>query len=289
MMFEAKYNLFGASVDDVLGYLPGAGFSDVATVRRRIQQGSTSTTIIVDSTAGLQAGDYVHAPISEHGEAREIEQIVSATSFSVTEAFSAAPDAGDFVDNGPECIRRELVRAESFVTSKLPERYRRLIDRVEGEVIVDSAQEGQDSATLGLATAGNVKLYKNFAGILNELGPEDELPDTAWSRDGQNITFDPALVEGDRVLASYDVAIGTVCILRTLLTDLATFRVGRSLVGQFDRVTPEWLLSFRDRGEKRLEEVFSTGRGIGEFDGLKLYEDWERPGHGVRCGVVEKN
>ena len=270
MMFEAKYNLFGASVDDVLGYLPGAGFRDVATVRRQIQQDSTDTTIIVDSTVGLQSGDYVHAPISEHDEVREIDEIVSATSFSVTQAFSEAPDAGDTVDNGPECIRRELVRAE-------------------GEVIVDSAEEAQDSAALGLATASNVKLYKNFAGMLNELGPEDELADTAWSLDGQDVTFDPALVEGDRVLASYDVTIATICILRTLLTDLATFRVGRSLIAQFDRVTPEWLLSFRDRGEKTLEEIFSTGRGIGELDALRLYEDWERPGRGIRCGVVEKN
>jgi len=289
MMFEAKYNLFGASVDDVLGYLPGAGFRDVATVRRQIQQDSTDTTIIVDSTVGLQSGDYVHAPISEHDEVREIDEIVSATSFSVTQAFSEAPDAGDTVDNGPECIRRELVRAESFVTSKLPERCRKLVDRVEGEVIVDSAEEAQDSAALGLATASNVKLYKNFAGMLNELGPEDELADTAWSLDGQDVTFDPALVEGDRVLASYDVTIATICILRTLLTDLATFRVGRSLIAQFDRVTPEWLLSFRDRGEKTLEEIFSTGRGIGELDALRLYEDWERPGRGIRCGVVEKN
>jgi len=288
-MFEAKYNLFGASADDVLGYLPGVAFADVATVRRELQEGSTAGTIVVDSTVGLQAGDHVHAPIGDHDETRVIDEIVSGTSFSVTAEFSQAPDAGETVDNGPERTRRELVRAESFVVSKLPERYRKLISRVEGEVIVASAQEGQESAELGLATASNVKLYKNFTGMLDELGPLYELDDSEWSREGQSITFDPALVEGDRVLASYDVTVGAVRILQTLLVDLATFRIGRGLVGQFDRVTPEWLLSFRDRGEKILEEIFSAGRGVDELDTLKLYEDWERPGAGIRCGVVEKN
>ena len=288
MVFEAKYNLFGAAVEDVLAYLPGAGFGDVAAVSREVQAGSTTTTVVVDSSVGFQAGDRVHVLISGHSEVRVIDAVLSGTSFSVTQAFSSAPGVGSIVDNGPECVWRELVRAESFVISKLPERYRRMIGRVEGEIVVDSAEEGQNSAEMGLAAASNVKLYKNFAGMLNELSPADEMGDSLWSVDGQSITFDPALVEADRVLASYDVTMGTVCILQTLVVDLATFRIGRGLVGQFDRATPEWLMSFRDRGEKTLEEIFSTGRGVAELDSPKLYEDWERPNRGIRCGVVEK-
>lgn len=287
-MFEAKYDVFGASTDDVLANLPRAGYGDVATIRREVQDGSTQTTIVVDSTVGLLAGDRVHAPIADHGEVREIDQITSGTTFSVTEAFSAVPEAGTLVDDGPECIRRELVRAESFVVSKLPERYRKLLGRVDGEIIVRRAEGGQDSALLGLATASSVKLYKNFTGILNELGPENELPAGLWTREGQTITFDPALIEGDRVMASYDVAVGAIGILQTLVVDLATFRVGRRLVGQFEQVTPEWLLSFRDRGEETIEEIFSSARGVSELDELDLYEDWERGGRGVRSGVVDK-
>ena len=289
MIFQSKYDLFGASVSDVLAYLPSAGWADVATVRRTIAQGSTTTTLVVDSSVGFEAGGLVHVPVAGHEEVRMTGQILSATSFSLTQALSAAPAVGDVVDDGPEVVWRELVRAESFVLSKLPERYRRLIDRVDGELIVRSAEQGQQTAQLALPPAGTVKLCKNYSGLLEDLAPDDELDPAAWSCEDQTITFAPTLEQGDRVLASYDAAPATICILQTLLVDLATWRLGRKLFGQLSSVTPEWLLSFHDRGEKVLDEIFTTGRGIAELDAIVLFEDWQRPTHGIAWGVVERS
>jgi len=287
MVYVARYGLFGAAVDDVMGYLLGAGFGDVATVRRTVGEGSTGSLVVVDSTVGLCGGDRVHAVVGGHDETGVIDEVVSATSFSVTPGFSDGPAAGSLVDNGPEFVWRELVRAESFVVSKLPERYRGLIDRVVGEVVVGCAEEGQSTAVLGLTPAGTVRLYRNVEGLVEDLGPDDEMAG-GWSLEGRTITFSPGLTRGERVLASYEVTELELPVLGTLLMDLATYRVGRKLVGMFERATPEWLVSFRDRGEGTLEEIFSRGRGIPELDGLRLWEDWERPGGGVRCGVVER-
>jgi len=284
-----QFSLFGASSSDLLASLPAAGYGDVASVRRTAAQGSTAETIVVDSTVGLEPGDLIHVRIAEHDETREIETIDSATEFTVAEAFSAAPATGELVDNGPQVIQRELVRAESLVISKLPERYRRLVERVDGELIVRNAEPGQASASLGLPPAATVKLYRNFAGMLEDLPLAGELDASAWSLDEQAVTFDPPLAEGDRILASYDVAIGPVTILQTVLLDLATYRVGRMLFGQLDAVTPEWLNSFRDRAEQVIDEIASSGRGIAELDSLSLYEDWQRPNRGIISGVVERS
>jgi len=284
-----RFSLFGASHADVLSFLPAAGYGDVASVRRTVAQGSTAETIVVDSTVGLDAGDLIHVRIAEHDETREIETIDSATELTVAEAFSAAPAAGELLDNGPQIVHRELIRAESLVISKLPERYRRIIERVEGELIVRTAEPGQTAASLGLPPAGSVTLYRNFTGMLEDLPLADELDPSAWSLDEQAVTFDPPLTEGDRILASYDVAIGPVTILQTVLLDLAAFRVGRMLFGQLDAATPEWLDSFRDRAEQTLDQIASTGRGIPELDSLSLYEDWQRPNRGIVAGVVERS
>jgi len=289
MLLKALHGLFGASVDDVLEYLPGAGYADVATVRRAVAAGSTTTLLNVDSTAGLVAGSWVHVPLAGGGEVREIDEVVSDTSFSLVEALPVEPASGLYVDNGPECIRRELVRAESFVVSKLPERYRRMLNRVTGELIVSRAQEGQTTAALALAPGVDVQLYKNFTGMLEELSRYPQMPADSWSLEEQAVTFAASLAAGDMVLACYDVGDPHLQILQTLLVDLATYRVGRRLVGQFAQATPEWLVSFRDRGESTLEEIFSTGRGVAELDAVRLYEDWERPNRGLRFGVVERS
>jgi len=287
-MFEARYGLFGAAPGDVLGNVPHAGYGDVATVVREVQGGSTELVVVLDSSAGLAAGDWVHVAFAGYDEVRVVQEVTSATSVTVTEGFTSVPPAGSVLDNGPECVRRELVRAEGFVVSKLPERYRRLLRRVDGEVIVRYADAGQGSALLGLPPSGEVRLYLNFEGMLSELRGADEMDAATWSRDGQTITFDPVLAEGDRVLASYDVSIGEVRVLQTLVVDLATFRVGRRLVGVSERVTPEWLETFRERGERTVEEIFSSGCGVAELDDLVLWEDWERSGGGVRCGVIDR-
>ena len=286
MVFEGRYNLFGATVDDVAAYLPGASLADAATVRRTVMGGSEAGVLVVDSTEGFAAGDRVHAVVGGHDEVRRVDEVAEGGVLVMEVGFSGVPAVGGLVDNGPELIWRELVRAESFVVSKLPERYRRLLERVEGEIVVRCATAGQREAVLGLGVARNVRLYRNFEGMLEDLGRGAEMGGGSWSVEGQAVSFDPGLCEGDRVLASYDVSVERLCILQTLVVDLATYRVGRRLLGQFSKVSPEWLLSFRERGEEVLEEIFSSGRGVAELDGLVLYEDWERRGGGLRCGRV---
>jgi len=286
-MFEARYGLFGAVPDDVLACLPHAGYADVATVLREAQGGCSAGELVVDSTAGLGQGDWLHVAFPGHDEVRVVDEVVSSSVVTVTEDFSAVPPAGCVVDNGPEFVRRELVRAEGFVVSKLPDRYRGLLRRVEGEVIVRRASDGQDAAVLGLTPSGGVRLYLNFEGMLSELEPGDELDEARWSVDGRTLSFEPGLREGDRVLASYDVGVCSGGILQSLVVDLAVFRVGRRLVGVSDRVTAEWLMLFRDRGERVVEQIFSSGCGVPELDDLVLWEDWVRSRGGIRSGVVE--
>jgi len=73
----------------------GYEFSDIGG-NKTVGIGSTQTNIVVDDTTGIASGEYV--VIRE--EQRVVDQIIDATHFTVTVAFSFSPDSGDIVRAG---------------------------------------------------------------------------------------------------------------------------------------------------------------------------------------------
>lgn len=99
---------------------------------------------------------------------------------------------------------------EDRVLGLIPEKYRSLMRRVEGEVLIESATEGQASAVLGLSpvTAGTLHLYVNFGSVRSwfERRAEDRLDADLFSLNATTgeVTFTEGLHRGDVVFADYD-------------------------------------------------------------------------------------
>jgi len=96
-----------------------------------------------------------------------------------------------------------LCDAESRVESILPDRYRKLLTRVEGEVLVFCACEGQLSEGVSLPAASNMVLFANLSGLYADRRVADEMDSSAWTLDehGEIVTFSPGLAWGTRIVA----------------------------------------------------------------------------------------
>ncbi|NQT86939.1 hypothetical protein HQ560_09255, partial [bacterium] len=169
---------FGATVADVVRRLPGALASDFAHRTVPVRPGSSASMLLLDSTEGLAAGDLVHVntgAFPAEGETREIASITSEIQLNLSTALSTAPVSGDAINDGPTVIQAALVGASALVEASLSERYRRLLSRVEGEVIVGEAESGQTTATLGLAEASTLVLYEDYAGCYADRSQVDAM------------------------------------------------------------------------------------------------------------------
>lgn len=176
-----------------------------------------------------------------------------------------------------ECLS-VVATQEDRVLSMLPERYRRLMTRVEGEVAVKSAAGGQTSCVAGLTpiVAGSLKVYKNFPrskawvdrAEVDELAAEEFTVDL---NDGE-IVFATALMEGDVIELEYDhEAAAGMAWLKECVVAYAAVEVSR----RFDYFA-------NSDGAGRMEAWESTttgylrdmnrmtGPGIALIDGLKL-------------------
>ena len=93
----------------------------------------------------------------------------------------------------PVMIDAALCDAESHVEAFLPDRYRKLLSRVEGEVLVFCACEGQLSEGVSLPAASNMVLFANLSGLYADRRVADEMDSSAWTLDehGEIVTFSP--------------------------------------------------------------------------------------------------
>jgi len=287
----ASFSFFGASLDDVLRRLPGALAADFAQRVTTVRNGSTASVLQVDSTAGLGAGTQVNVntgAFPPDGETRVIESIDSATQLTLASALSAAPVSGDALNDGPAAVEAALGHAEALIEAQLPDRYRRLLRRVEGEVLVDAATEGQLTAAVGLPAASGLVLYADFAGPYADRSQADAMDPSAYELDeaGEIVTFSPGLAEGTRVLADYETSLADgIAVLADLAAELAAARLARFVLAH----RPEWVESLLREGVERLAALADGRCGVPELDTLRLYEDWERAVRGVRAGSLERN
>jgi hypothetical protein len=201
-----------------------------------------------------------------------------------------------------------LATAEDRVLSHLPERYRPLMTRVEGEVLTASAREGQTVLTTGLKplVAGSLRLYSNFPRTAvwseREFDP-DPAHTTVAQADGTRfplpaaafavvdatgvVTLSTGLRQGDRVWAFYRHTAGsTFRVLRGFALTYAAIEVSRRFnyfktVDGVDRYR-DWNIDadlfFKNKGEDF---------GVSEIDALVLVSESETRGNAAsRLGDI---
>ncbi|MFP4058713.1 MAG: hypothetical protein ACLF0G_17740 [Candidatus Brocadiia bacterium] len=286
----SSYDFFGATPDDVLRRLPGAVAADLARRAVAVRPGSSPDVVQLDTTEGLAAGDLVNVhtgAFPPQGESRAVASVDSPTQLTLAEPFSQAPLSGDVVNDGPSVLRAALAGAEACIEAALPDRYRRLLRRVEGELLVDRATAGQLAAALALRQATGLVLYADYAGPYADRGPDDAMEPSRYALepDGQTVVFSPALAEGTRVLADYehDLADG-VEVLADLAAELAAARLARFVLGH----QPRWVEALAAQAEGRLAALAEGRAGVPELDAVRLVEDWERAAGTIRAGTLRR-
>jgi hypothetical protein len=123
-----------------------------------------------------------------------------------------------------------LKMAEDMVLSRVPNRYRQLMRRVDGEVLVRRARGGETSASTGLAPVSGLELWKNWsAGRWDDREPEEALVsgvDYTIDEATGVVTLTTALERGDRLWAAYDHAAGArFPMLRDVALRIAAGRI----------------------------------------------------------------
>ena len=208
--------------------------------------------------------------------------------------FGATPDdvlrrlAGSGATLTISQVEAAMDDAEARIEATLPDRYRRLLSRVEGEVIVRAATDGQAEAALGLPAASGLVLYADLACPYPDRSTADEMPPSAYTLDeaGATVLFSPPLSRGTRVVADYDTTLANgLRILADMLAAIAAAELAR--VACFGR--PEWVEHLSVNAADRLAALADGSLAVPELDQLVLYDDWERSPRGVRCGQLVRS
>ncbi len=286
----SRYSNFGAGIGDVLRRLPGAMAADFALRFASVGTGSTESVLILDSTVGLAPGDAINVTAQDGeptGETRVIQSVDSPTQLTLEELLFAAPVSGDMVNSGPSTILAALADAEARVEAHLPDRYRRMLTRVEGELIVTGADAGQTDAELALGPASALTLYDNYRGDYADRSPDDAMGTSTYSLDADGVTvhFSPPLAAGARIAADYEHQLADgVGVLADLVAELAAARLARFVLGH----QPDFVQTLLAEADQRLDALADGRTAVPELDAVRLYEDWEhRPG-GIRAGALDR-
>jgi len=195
---------------------------------------------------------------------------------------------GDLAGTSHSAVEAAMTDAETRVEAALPDRYRRLLSRVEGEVAVAEATEGQLSAALALPAASNLVLYADYTGLYADRRGDDAMDDSAYAlgEEGDTVTFSPALGEGTRIVADYDTTLADgVPVLASLVAVLAAATLARRAC--YGR--PEWAESLAAEADARLAALADGRSAVPTFDAIALYEDRQRGARGVSVGSLERS
>ena len=195
---------------------------------------------------------------------------------------------GDLASTSHSVVEAAMTDAETRVEAALPDRRRRLLSRVEGEVIVGAATEGQLSAAVALPVASSLVLYADYTGPYADRSAADAMDDSAYEldEDGEIVAFSPALAEGTRIVADYDTTLADgVRVLAELVAVLAAASLARRAC--YGR--PEWAAALTADADARLAALTDGRTGIPELDAIRLYDDWDRSATGVRVGHLERS
>jgi len=186
-------------------------------------------------------------------------------------------------DFGEAAILAALDDAEARVEAALPDRVRRLLTRVEGEVLAAGAVPPLAQAVLTFGAAGGLVLYDGVTGDYADRSPDQRLAPTAYTlgEDRRTLAFDPPLVPRGTLTADYDAAVaGGPRVLGDLVAELAAARLARYVLGH----QPAWVEALAAEATARLDALADGRTGVPELDAVPLYDDWERAPRGTRCG-----
>jgi hypothetical protein len=209
-----------------------------------------------------------------------------------------------------------IAGADAEIVSAFREDVRRIFRRVEGEVVVDDAMEGQTATTLYFApvSAASVALYHNYWGsralvesnaswvpggrgiggtwynfgasgkrLYRERTRADRMTTSAFSIDPDRgeITFTTPLSAGDTVFADYDHAGMSAC---AELREYALTLIAARITKDSPNVTKEaW--DAADREEVRLQSILDSlalGRRVDFLEQLRLVPEFETSAGGAQ-------
>lgn len=200
--------------------------------------------------------------------------VTDSASFSIG---AAGPPTNDLSD----ALALEIIEAaEAEVESYLRHKYQRLLRRVEGEVAVRFAYEGQTTCQATLVPVTWLRVFKNFprSRAWGDRRPGEALvegTDYSVVLATGVVTFVEALKENDRVWLDYEHAgAGKLLDLRKLALDLAAVEVARRFAyfrsaDGFDRFE-QWQTS----AAGHLRDLTGTnGPGVPLLDKIELVNE----------------
>lgn len=171
-------------------------------------------------------------------------------------------------------VDNTILEWEDTIFSRLPARYKRLLTRVDGEVLTKYATGSETTFTLSLLTASNLKLYVNLACPWDGRCYADEWPTTNYSYVGATGVITPTgtLAQGSTLIAEYDhTGLGGSKLLRRLVQDLVAVEWARRLYsdeGIWERIQGWESQAYTDIGRMFRND---EGRlGIRLFDNIEL-------------------
>lgn len=185
-----------------------------------------------------------------------------------------------------------ILEAESSITGRIRERYRKLLRSCDGEILTKYAPEGTTTLTLGLTPASNVKLYVNYDLVRpwSDRNADDVLeadqytiPDLATGL----ITFTTPLSKGTRVYAEYDHTASSTChVLRRVCINLVAYDYVLSL--PYEPAVKEQYGEWKDQANSdltRLSDFATSPMGLDLFDNLTLVRETRREGTSINMST----
>ena len=180
-----------------------------------------------------------------------------------------------------ELALEKCVSWDDYVCSRAPEVYRRMLTRVEGEVLTDYALGGEQTFLLGLqpVTSGSVRLFLDWprGRDYRERTAGDAVSPGAFSVALETglVTLVAGLEIGARLYADYGHgAGGRLYYLREIALKLAAASVWEELAGMAG-VNPERLDGLRRQAYSDLDRLRRREAGLQLFDDLRLVGEYE--------------
>lgn len=169
---------------------------------------------------------------------------------------------------------------DDYVCSRLPEKYRRYLSEMYGEIVCEYATADQASITLGLVpvVSGSVVLYKNWPRTVcyssRNRGDALDSADYTVALETGVVTLTDALNEGDWVYADYGHTAFSGCLyLRRVAMLLIQADLTRQLGGFGDKDARAAELERQAYSD--LDRLKRGDAGLNLIDRLKLVAEYE--------------
>ena len=180
--------------------------------------------------------------------------------------------------------------ATAEINASLPERYRKMLSRVEGEFMTRYAlgTETTFTASIGNVTTGTLYLYLNFPTdkLFSERTPEDRMLSTEYSVSTNTITMTSAVPRGSTLIAEYYHSLATVpAIIQTIATALTSGYLYGAITNRSQPSDTDYQQMFMTEGRTLLKQIRDGETGIYEFDQVDLWDDAPSPSQS-RFGTV---